>query len=139
MPTQHETVNAMTPHVVIVGGGFGGFYAARTLERLVDAERARITLINDVNFLLWTPLLPGAASGAIEPRHAVVGLREQLDRVELRLGRVRSADPDARELAVTTIAGHETTVAYDHLVVAVGSVSKTLPIPGLDEHGIGFK
>src|SRR4051794_38506469 len=106
----------MSAHVVIVGGGFGGFYAARTLERLVGVERARITLINDVNFLLWTPLLPGATSGALEPRHAVVGLREHLGRAELRVGRVRCADPEARELAVTTIAGHQTTVAYDHLV-----------------------
>ena len=129
----------MAPHVVIAGGGFAGFHTARALERLLPAEAAQITLVNDVNFLLWTPLLPGAASGALEPRHAVVGLREHLKRTDLRLGRVRSADPGRRELRVQTIAGHEATVHYDRLVVAVGSISKTLPIPGLEEHGLGFK
>ena len=129
----------MAPHVVIAGGGFAGFHTARALERVLPADGARITLVNDVNFLLWTPLLPGAASGALEPRHAVVGLREHLKRTDLRLGRVRSADPGRRELHVHTIAGHEATVRYDRLVVAVGSISKTLPIPGLEEHGLGFK
>src|SRR5690349_13071577 len=129
----------MASHVVIAGGGFGGFHAARALERTLPADAARITLVNDVNFLLWTPLLPGAASGALEARHVVVPLREHLRRTELRLGRVRGADPSRRELTVQSIAGEEATVVYDQLVVAVGSVSKTLPIPGLEEHGIGFK
>ena len=128
----------MAPHVVIAGGGFGGFHAARALERKLPAD-ARITLVNDVNFLLWTPLLPGAASGALEARHVVVPLREHLGRTELRLGHVLSADPGRRELRVRTIAGRDATVRYDQLVVAVGSVSKTLPIPGLEEHGVGFK
>ena len=66
-------------------------------------------------------------------------LREHLDRTDLRLGRVQAADPDRRVLEVTTIAGVETEVHYDRLVVAVGSISKTLPVPGLDEHGLGLK
>src|SRR4051794_15155980 len=66
-------------NVVIAGGGFGGYYAARTLERAMPAHAARITLVNDVNFLLYTPLLPGAAGGTLEPRHVVVPLREELD------------------------------------------------------------
>ena len=64
--------------MVIAGGGFGGFYAARTLARLVPSHSARIRLVNDVNFMLYTPLLPGAAAGVLEPRHVVVPLREQL-------------------------------------------------------------
>lgn len=126
-------------HVVIAGGGFGGFHAARALERALPRESARITLVNDVNFLLWTPLLPGAAAGALEPRHVVVPLREQLDRTDLRLAHVRAADHDRNELHVTTVAGHDATIRYDQLIVALGSVSKTLPVPGLAEHGLGFK
>jgi len=129
----------MPHHVVIAGGGFGGFHAARALERALPADCARVTLINDVNFMLWTPLLPGAAAGSLEPRHVVVALREQLDHTDLRLGYVRSGDPDRRELQVRTVAGHDATVHYDHLIVALGSVSKTLPVPGLAEHGLGFK
>jgi NADH dehydrogenase len=129
----------MAWHVVIAGGGFGGFYAARTLERVLPPQAARITLVSDVNFMLYTPLLPGAAAGTLEPRHVVVPLREELDRTDLRLGTVVGADPGTRCIQVQSQAGHVEDLRYDHLVVALGSVSRTLPIPGLAEHGIGFK
>lgn len=129
----------MAWNIVIAGGGFGGFYAARTLERVLPAQSARITLVNDVNFMLYSPLLPGAAAGTLEPRHVVVPLREALDRTDLRLGQVCGADPRERCLHVKTLEGHDERLHYDHLVVALGSVSRTLPIPGLAEHAIGFK
>jgi NADH:ubiquinone reductase (H+-translocating) len=129
----------MAWNVVIAGGGFGGFYAARTLERVLPPHAARITLVNDVNFMLYSPLLPGAAAGSLEPRHVVVPLREGLDRTDLRLGQVLGADPDQRWLRVKTLEGHEEQIHYDHLIVALGSISRTLPIPGLAEHAIGFK
>jgi NADH dehydrogenase len=129
----------MAWHVVIAGGGFGGFYAARALERALPPQAARITLVNDVNFMLYTPLLPGAAAGTLEPRHVVVPLREELKRTHLRLGTVVGGTPDTRELQVRTLKGTVESLGYDHLVVALGSVSRTLPIPGLAEHGIGFK
>ncbi len=69
----------------------------------------------------------------------MVPLREHLKRTELRLGRVTGGDPDGHQLAVTTIAGRQATIHYDHLIVAVGSISKTLPIAGLEEHALGFK
>jgi NADH dehydrogenase len=125
--------------VVIAGGGFGGLYAARTLERTLPKHSTRITLVNDVNFMLFTPLLPGAAGGTLDPRHVVVPLREELSSTDLRLGRVTGADPDANELKVETIDGVSRSLHYDHLIVALGSVSRTFPIPGLVEHGIGFK
>ena len=129
----------MAWHVVIAGGGFGGFYAARTLERTLPPQAARITLVNDVNFMLYTPLLPGAAAGTLEPRHVVVPLREELKRTHLRLGTVVGGRPADKTLQVRTLKGTVEDLAYDHLVVALGSVSRTLPIPGLAEHGIGFK
>jgi len=125
--------------IVIAGGGFGGLYAARELERVLPAQSARITLVNDVNFMLYTPLLPGAAGGTLEPRHVVVPLREELDRTDLRLGRVTGAQPDRNCLLVDTLEGHHEAIEYDHLIVALGSVSRTLPIPGLAQHAIGFK
>jgi NADH:ubiquinone reductase (H+-translocating) len=129
----------MAWHVVIAGGGFGGFYAARTLERVLPPHAARITLVNDVNFMLYSPLLPGAAGGSLEPRHVVVPLREALDHTDLRVGQVMGADPEQRCLRVQALEGHEEQLHYDHLVVALGSISRTLPIPGLAEHAIGFK
>ncbi len=124
---------------MIAGGGFGGFYAAHALERLLPAQSARVTLVNEANFLLYTPLLPGAAGATLDPRHVVVPLRSQLRRTDLVIGRVTSADPARRTVAVTRIDGEPVELAYDQLIVALGSVSRTLPIPGLAEHAIGLK
>ncbi len=129
----------MAWQVVIAGGGFGGFYAARALERLLPAQSARVTLVNDANFMLYTPLLPGAAGATLDPRHVVVSLRSQLRRTELVIGRVSGADPERATLSVQRIDGERLDLGYDQLIVALGSVSRTLPIPGLAEHAIGLK
>jgi NADH:ubiquinone reductase (H+-translocating) len=125
--------------VVIAGGGFGGLYAARRLERRLPRHSARITVVSDVNFLLYTPLLPGAAAGTLEPRHVVVPLREELEWAELMLGRVTGADPGVNELYVRSLDERDETLRYDQLVVAVGSVSRVLPVPGLAQNALGFK
>ena len=129
----------MAWNVVIVGGGFGGLYAARRLEHKLPRHRARIVLLTDVNFMLYTPLLPGAAAGTLEPRHVVVPLREELDWTEIVLGRVTGADPVAREVSVCTLDGREHAMSYDQLILSPGAVSRVLPVPGLAEHGVGFK
>ncbi len=133
----------MAWNVVIAGGGFGGFYAARTLERVLPAHSARVTLVSDVNFLLFTPLLPGAAAGTLEPRHVVVPLREQLHRTDLWLGEVVGADPERGVLLVDRAEvgrrGGPHELHYDQLIVALGSISRTRRVPGLVEHAIGFK
>jgi NADH dehydrogenase len=126
-------------NVVIAGGGFGGAYAARELERLMPSQSARLVLVNDVNFLLYTPFLPEAAAGTLEPRHVVTPLRDILRRTYLRLGAVTGHDPAARTVQLRTHDGEEDELRYDHLVLALGSVSRLLPVPGLDEHAIGFK
>jgi len=93
-----------------------------------------------VNFMLYTPLLPGAAAGTLEPRHVVVPLREQLHHaVDLRLGSITGAMPERNLLQVENLEGRVEDLAYDHLIVTVGSVSRTLPVPGLAEHARGFK
>ncbi|HEY4280071.1 MAG TPA: FAD-dependent oxidoreductase [Conexibacter sp.] len=125
--------------VVIAGGGFGGYYAARTLEKKLPQNSARITLVSDVNFMLYTPLLPGAAAGTLEPRHVVVPLRDLLRRTDLWLGRVTGTDTARDELIVDSLDGRRHELHYDQLIVALGSISRTLPIPGLAEHAVGFK
>jgi NADH dehydrogenase len=129
----------MAWNVVIAGGGFAGARCARELERLLPAQSARLTLVNDVNFILYTPFLPEAAAGLLEPRHVVTPLREVLDRTYLRLGAISAHDPAARRLTLRTHEGEAEELRYDQLVVSVGSVSRTLPVPGLDRHAIGFK
>jgi NADH dehydrogenase len=129
----------MAWNVVILGGGFGGLYAARKLEKLLPPHAAKVTLVSDVNFMLYTPLLPGAAAGTLEPRHVVVPLREELKRTDLMLGRVTGADPARNVVHVRTLEEHDIELPYDHLIVTLGAVSRTLAIPGLREHAVGLK
>jgi NADH:ubiquinone reductase (H+-translocating) len=129
----------MAWNVVIAGGGFGGAMAARELERIMPRQSARLTLVNDVNFLLYTPFLPEAAAGTLEPRHVVTPLREILDRTYLRLGTVTGHDPTARTVELRTREGDVERLPYDQLLLALGSVSRVLPVPGLSEHAVGFK
>ena len=129
----------MAWNVVIVGGGFAGASAARELERLMPKQSARLMLVNDVNFLLYTPFLPEAAAGTLEPRHVVTPLRDILRRTYLRLGAICEHDGPSRTVTLRTHEGESERLHYDQLLVAVGSVSRSLPIPGLNEHAIGFK
>jgi NADH:ubiquinone reductase (H+-translocating) len=126
-------------NVVIAGGGFGGATVARRLERTLPKQSARLMLVNDVNFLLYTPFLPEAAAGLLEPRHVVTPLREILKRTYLRLGAITAHDPAARTVELRTHEGEAQSVRYDQLVFSLGSVSRTVPVPGLGEHAIGFK
>jgi NADH:ubiquinone reductase (H+-translocating) len=130
----------MAWRVVIAGGGFGGYNAACAVARAMPPHATQITLVSDTNFMLYTPLLPGAGGGSLEPRHVVVPLRDVLPPgADLRLGHVTGADPSRNVVHVDMLEGHHEEITYDHLVVAVGAVSRTLPIPGLAEHAHGFK
>jgi NADH dehydrogenase len=118
---------------LVLGGGFAGSYVARLLGK------RGATIVSPENFMLFTPLLPEAASGSLEPRHAVVPLRVMCRYAELLLGRAVAHDPDERRVQVETSTGGLSWVRYERLVVALGSISRVLPIPGLAEHGLGFK
>ena len=113
--------------------------AARELERILPWQSARLTLVNDVNFLLYTPFLPEAAAGTLEPRHVVTPLREILRRTYLRLGAIEGHDPAAKTVELRTRDGETESLPYDQLLLALGSVSRVLPVPGLAEHAVGFK
>ncbi len=125
--------------VVIVGGGFGGLEAARTIERRLSSDAVNVTLISEQNFLLYTPFLPEAAAGTLEPRHVVTPLRELLDDARLLLGSVTGVDTTRQLVHVRNAEGDPIDVRYDRLILSPGSVSRTLPIPGLAEHGAQFK
>src|SRR5437764_7535 len=111
--------------VVIAGGGFGGAYAARRLERLLPKQSARLVLVNDVNFLLYTPFLPEAAAGTLEPRHVVTPLREMLARTYLRLGAVTRHDPAARTVEITGHGGPAAAPRYAQPLAAPGSTQSS--------------
>jgi NADH dehydrogenase len=117
---------------LIVGGGFAGAYVARHL-----GQRGA-TIVSPENFMLFTPMLPEAASGTLEPRHAVVPLRVMCPDAELILGSAMRLDEVAQEVEIETEGG-PAVVGYQNLVLALGSVARTLPIPGLADYGLGFK
>ena len=129
----------MAWNVVIAGGGFGGAAAARELERVMPRQSARLVLVNETNFMLYTPFLPEAAAGTLEPRHVVTPLRDILKRTYLRIGSIVGHDPAAKTVQLRAKYGELETLPYDQLLLALGSVSRTLPVPGLAEHAIGFK
>src|SRR5688500_10799605 len=89
--------------------------------------------------MLFTPLLPEAASGTLEPRHVVVPLRQMCPHAELLLGRIRGLDEERRMVQVETEGAGSFELEYEQLVLALGSVARTFPVPGLAEHGVGFK
>ena len=117
---------------LVAGGGFAGAYVARYLGR------RGATIVSPENFMLFTPMLPEAASGTLEPRHAVVPLRMMCPHADLVLGRVTGLDESERTVDVQTDVGR-VALEYRDLVLALGSVARTLPIPGLADHGLGFK
>ena len=110
----------MAWNVVIAGGGFGGAMAARELERIMPRQSTRLVLINDANFMLYTPLLPEAAAGTIEPRHVTVPLRTMSPHADLLLGSVTALDTDAKLAHVSSEAG-TFAVSYERLVIALGT------------------
>jgi NADH dehydrogenase len=129
---QHVIHRVARGGTLIIGGGFAGAQVARRLGR------AGATIVNPTNYMLYTPLLPEAAAGSIEPRHVVVPLRTMCPHADLLLGRATALDTERRVVRVESDAGRFE-VSYTDLVIAVGSVTRMPQIPGLAEHALGLK
>ena len=117
---------------LVLGGGFAGGYVARRLGR------RGATIVNPTNFMLYTPLLPEAAAGTIEPRHVTVPLRTMCPHADLLLGSAVELDPERRVVHVESDAGRFA-IEYTDLVVALGSVTRMPSVPGLREHALDLK
>lgn len=127
--------------IVIIGGGFAGTAIAANLERQFRRERSvEITLIDAENFFTFTPLLPEVPSGSIQPKHIVFPLRALLKRMCVKQAEVRSIDLQCRVVVAAHCAacGNEA-VPFDHLVLALGSVSNYFGLPGVAEHALTMK
>ncbi|HWH00336.1 MAG TPA: NAD(P)/FAD-dependent oxidoreductase [Pilimelia sp.] len=130
----------MNPHrILVVGAGHVGLYAALRLRKKLSPKRAEVIVVDPQPHMTYQPFLPEAAAGNISPRHTVVPLRRALRHCRVISGEVSRVEHARRVATVRPIVGPERDVEYDHIVLAPGSVSRTLPIPGLREHGIGFK
>ncbi|WP_066953479.1 NAD(P)/FAD-dependent oxidoreductase [Streptomyces lushanensis] len=124
--------------IVIIGAGFAGYEAARTLSRRVR-DTAEVVLLNPTDYFLYLPLLPQVAAGILEPRRVTVSLPGTLPRVRLVLGEAHDVDLESRRVAYTGPEGDRGELTYDRLVLAVGSVNKLLPVPGVAEYAHGFR
>ncbi len=125
--------------IVIVGGGYAGFYTAWRLEKLLRRGEARVTVIDPRPSMTYQPFLPEVAAGSVEARHVVISFRRHLHRTRLIAGAVTQIDHAARRVTVTAEDREPFEVAYDIIVVTAGAVTRTFPIPGLLEEAIGMK
>jgi NADH:quinone reductase (non-electrogenic) len=116
-----------------------GLYAALRLSKKLNARRAEVVVIDPQPHMTYQPFLPEAAAGNISPRHSVVPLRRELKRCRIISGEVIKVEHARKTVTIQPIDGPATEMSYDHIIVAPGSVSRTLPVPGLRERGIGFK
>lgn len=126
--------------VVVVGGGFAGYNAARALRRaLPRSADVEIVLVNRTDYFLYLPLLPEVAAAVIDPRRVTVSIPATLRGVRLALGDVTAIDPDRNRVEYTDPEGGTHTLGYDRLILAAGSVTRLLPVPGVVEHAHGFR
>ncbi len=133
----HGTTGARQ-RVVVVGGGFAGFHAARTLARRAKGS-LEIVLVSPTDYFLYLPLLPEVAGGTLDPRRVAAPLTATCRGVRQMLGAVTEVEIDARQVVVRDPEDSRRMLGYDQLVIAVGSVNKLLPIPGVADHAHGFR
>ncbi|WP_329090809.1 NAD(P)/FAD-dependent oxidoreductase [Streptosporangium sp. NBC_01469] len=124
--------------VVVIGGGFAGFTAVRTLSRIAKGA-IEIVLINPTDYFLYLPLLPEVAAGILDPRKVAVPLAGDHPGVRHLLATADTVDIEARRVKCTDAEGNHRELGYDRLVIAVGSVNKLLPVPGVAEYAHGFR
>ena len=127
------------PKILIVGGGYAGFYTALKLEKRLRAGEAEVTIVDPLPYMTYQPFLPEVAAGSIEPRHAVVSLRRHLGKTTVVTAKITGIDHASKTATVTPEIGEPWTIDYDIVVVTAGSVSRTFPIPGVADEAIGMK
>ncbi len=127
------------PRIIVLGGGYVGLYTTMRLLHRLRKREADVTVIDPRSYMTYQPFLPEASAGSLDARHVVVPLRKVLKGAEILNARVVSVDHTRQVVRVAPLEGPEYDVPYDIVVVALGSVARTLPIPGLSDEAVGFK
>ncbi|SMH46617.1 NADH dehydrogenase [Rathayibacter oskolensis] len=127
------------PKILIVGGGYAGFYTAWKLEKYLRPNEAEVTIVDPLPYMAYLPFLPEVAAGSIEPRHAIVSLRRHLKKTAILAAKVTKIDHASRTATITPTVGEPYDFVYDQIVITAGSVSRTFPIPGVADNAIGLK
>jgi NADH dehydrogenase len=126
------------PRIVIVGGGFAGYFAARRLCRKLRNE-AEVVLLNPNDYFLYLPLLPEVAGGILDPRQVTVSISATLPEVRLVLGSAVTVDTAGHSVGYVDAEGRSATLDYEQVLLTTGSVNKLLPIPGVEQYAHGFR
>ncbi|HYU46381.1 MAG TPA: FAD-dependent oxidoreductase, partial [Terriglobales bacterium] len=128
-------------HILILGGGFGGLYTALELEKaLKNDSDTEITLINRDNYFLFTPMLHEVAASDLDLTNIVSPVRKLLRKVRFFAGDVKRIDMANRTVTVAHgFDGHTHELAYDQLVIGVGSSTNFFNLPGLEQHALTMK
>jgi NADH dehydrogenase len=132
-------VSNTVPKILIVGGGYAGFYTAWKLEKHLRKGEAEVTVVDPLPYMTYQPFLPEVAAGSIEARHSVVALRRHLKKTKIVAAKVTGINHANKVATITPIAGDPYELEYDHIVVTAGAVSRTFPIPGIADNAIGLK
>jgi NADH dehydrogenase len=132
-------VSNTVPKILIVGGGYAGFYTAWKLEKHLRKGEAEVTIVDPLPYMTYQPFLPEVAAGSIEARHSVVALRRHLKKTKIIAAKVTGIDHANKVATITPIAGDPYELEYDQIVVTAGAVSRTFPIPGIADNAIGLK
>ena len=127
------------PKILIVGGGYAGFYTAWKLEKLLRKGEAEVTIVDPLPYMTYQPFLPEIAAGSIEARHAIVNHRSHLKHTRIISGKVTGIDHAKKTATIAPNAGAARAEKYDQIVFTAGAVSRTFPIPGIAENAIGLK
>ncbi|MET0303296.1 MAG: FAD-dependent oxidoreductase [Microbacteriaceae bacterium] len=127
------------PKILIVGGGYAGFYTAWKLEKHLRKGEAEVTIVDPLPYMTYQPFLPEVAAGSIEARHSVVALRRHLKKTTVVAAKVTGINHANKVATITPIAGEPYELEYDQIVVTAGAVSRTFPIPGIADNAIGLK
>ncbi len=127
------------PKILIVGGGYAGFYAALKLEQFLGKNEAEVTLVDPLPYMTYQPFLPEVVAGSIEARHAVISHRRHLPKTKIITGKATNIN-HAKKTATIEVPGLKPfKETYDQIIVTAGAVSRTFPIPGVAEQAIGLK
>ena len=130
---------ASVPRILIVGGGYAGFYTAWKLEKLLRRDEAEVTIVDPLSYMTYQPFLPEVAAGSIEARHAVVAHRRHLHHTNVITAKITGFNHAKKTATVTPLSGDSWELEYDHIVVTAGAVSRTFPIKGVADNAIGLK
>ncbi len=135
-----QVVNPAKPQrILIIGGGYAGFYTAWKLEKLLRPNEAEVTLVDPLPYMTYQPFLPEVAAGSIEPRHVIVSHRQHLRKTKLVSGRMTKVSHKDKKATVEVEGGKQITISYDQVIMTAGAVTKTFPIDGIAENAIGMK